>query len=71
MFADRTEQTTAQVLYLVFSQVGICYEICSDPEDTFACHFLLFIKGDSEDVYIYFCQYCLLYQFLCYLCLKT
>ena len=49
MFADRTEQTTAQFLYLVFSRVCICYEICNDPENTFACHFLLFIKGDSGD----------------------
>lgn len=49
MFADTTEQTTAQYLYLVLSLVCICYEIFSDPENTFACHFLLFMKGDSED----------------------
>ena len=46
IFADRTEQTTALLLYLVFSLGCICYEICSDPENTFACHFLLFIKGN-------------------------
>lgn len=49
MCADGTEQTTAQLLYLVFSLVCICYEICSNPENTFACHFLLFMKGDSGD----------------------
>jgi len=49
MFADTTEQTTAQCLYLVLSLVCICYETCSDPENTFACHFLLFMKGDFKD----------------------
>ena len=49
MFADGTEQTTAQLLYLVFSLVHICYEICSNSENIFACYFLLFMKGVSGD----------------------
>ena len=49
MFADGTGQTTVQLLYLVFSLVCICYEICSNPENTFACHFPLFMKGDPGD----------------------